>query len=421
MDKATPIPVDESTVQDASSPEAVPRGDPIPALSTKDVPVEIRRSLLSARVPDISVRALRPMAAAVHPQALKRLDEVLLGRYEVSGTEGSLSPKRALEHLVHEGGLERLEPTEQALLLDAVAETPHDVSVSKAALALLMSGALTELSPATRRLTCELFKNLGPNEQVSLARLAVRRLGSGTALSDEDSCGEPLVHHFLRIIRRDAQLGAQALAVLGQPADLPFEEGPQSIPIGLEHALAHAWPAEHARLLEALTGPEGRAKLSGGIHLVNQDRMTNGCLRQLFEHLPPTLGQGARKRSFFAPGGSSIDATLFAMAVSQLFGRRFLILSDTPSILLHLREPLGRLPSFVTVQTTTRERLFVVESLDSQGVSVRTPRGRSSSGIRDIRFDPPRRVLNDEEGLDQIPLDIFLERVGVAWIPQAGK
>lgn len=395
--------------------------EPLPGLRTKDVPIEIRRSLLAGRVPAETVRALRPLAGAVAPQKLERLDAMLLGAHEVPGTDGSISPKRALEHLVHEGGLERLGEEEQALLLGAVAQAPEDVSIPKAALALSKSGALDYLDAPARRATCTLFAELDGEGRVLLATLAARRCRARSALESHDRDGISLAAHLLSIARYgDLARTHAALAPLAEPWSLPADDGVEGLTATLEHALAEAWPAEHARLLAGLFGPSGQTELAEQLRLRSRGAET---LRGCFLELPHALRPRAHKTpSFLARGAESINADMLASALEHLFDARYSVVPDPRMALERLEGMPGEgdrnPPCILCLRASEGERLFVFDSLHPDHVIVRSPHGKGAGGLGTIRFDPPRRVVDPSRGMDGFPYEIFNERFGMMLIPR---
>ncbi len=389
----------------------VPRA-PLPGLRTGAIPAALRRqAILLERIFTPSTAALRGLVVALPTEQLDVLDAVLLGRHEQPRGEPSLSPKRALEHLIHEGGLERLHPDEQANLLDPSVRDPSDPSAPKAALALLRSGALFELRPVGRRQACRLFDRLDGDGRVLLARVAARRIGLRSALADTDHEGHELAGSLLALAEAGGD-PAPVLAPVAQPATLPAEEGPAGVQAAIAFALAERWPAEFARVAASLA--RGGAVLAGGAVLEGES------LPEALAGLPAAVAERRRPPQFFGSGGESLDLDVLASALSAVFGVRYQNVSDERHAAERLDEAGAhrRAPVMAALHVGTEERLVFVESADGDAVRVRSPRGRSRRFLAHLRWDVPRHPIDPDSGLDQVDRDPFEARLGGLLIPR---
>lgn len=370
--------------------------EPLPALRTKDVPVELRRSLLAASVPRIDARALRPLVAGLAPEAVSGLDAMLAGQHEAPGSDGSHSPKRALEHLIHESGIGQLEPEPRSILLDAIARAPGDVRSPKAARALIDSGALAELGPQSKLAVCEMFAALDGTARASLALLSARRIHGHIAFNSPDRDGRSLALRLDQLRKTLPNALPSVLSALARPVDLPAELGEAGVCSVLQFALAEHRPAEMPRLLVRAVAEGDEAPL----------------LPHCFAQLPGRTRSG--KSGFLAPDGPALAAEVVAEALVDLFDRPYSVVAD-PN-LARARLPSAEQSEFPWLAALRGsegdERLFVVSGVEDEAVLVSSPKGRAGGALGAVRFDPPRRVIDPEAGLDAIPSDIFWRRFG---------
>jgi hypothetical protein len=432
-----------------SRPAALPR-QRLDLGGTDAAGVEVHRQridLLDRALPAVRSAELRPVRGALRPDALAILDSTLGGAFDPRGVDPAVSPKRTLEHLIHERSYQELDPEEQALLLTAISDDPRDVSTIKASIALLKTGAPRRLRQDERRLLLELFGDLGPDARVRLAQLGARQLRGRSALEDRDHAGRGLVEQLGQLVRRPRlapelealglrprKLVATALTVIAAPGRLSFEDGADGVLGLLEFALAELAPAELLRMWRQLASSELAVELAGkgtldlGARL--KERGTPAVsgrgdpVRAALEGLPALARQArSRRRStFVVPGGGGLDAELLARALELLFGAPFTVAAGEAHALRAL-ERLGTdrqrvPPALVSVLTAQGERLFVFDRLEADGLYVRAPHGKSTKRAGAWRQDPRREVVDPERSLERLPLEETRELLGCALLPR---
>jgi hypothetical protein len=108
-----------------------------------------------------------------------------------------------------------------------------------------------------------------------------------------------------------------------------------------------------------------------------------------------------------------------AKSVEQVFGARATLVVEPSAILrrlAQLEELPTRPPIVISLLTDHGEQLFAWRGQAEHGARVASPQGRRKGALAP-RLDPPRRVIDPALGLDEIPLELFEERLGLALFP----
>ncbi len=392
----------------------------------------------------VSNPALRLVRGELSPPELRALERILSGEFDNRALDGSISPKRSLEHLINERNFSVLNVPDRAALLSAIASAPDDITTIKSSIAILKTGLLKRLSASERQQLLRLFARLGSETRARLAQLAARTLRGKSALEDRDFEDASLIKHIDALtskggfapalertgVRRD-KLQNLILGAMASPERLSFEEGNHGVLGMLEFGLAMHTPAEFARLWWALTTGEMVAQLPGNVaidlgRIVRSGReftTHSHPLRVGLAQLPAIAHKRARANvDFIMPGGHGVDADILSSALSLLYGVGFTVAAGASTALRHL-ERLGSNhsgvpPVFVTMLYRRGERLFIFDHIEDDTLFVRAPHGRSTKRPGAYRIDPKRAVVSAEQAIDSIPLDEFTANVGVSLIPR---
>lgn len=398
-------------------------------------------------LPGVESPALKVVRGELSPAQLQLLDRTLKGELDRKGIDPSLSPKRTLEHLVHDRLYQELPPKEQAALLRAVTPDPRDATTAKSAIALLKTGVLKRLRVIDRERLWSVFQVLSPDLRARFAQVAARQVRGRSALEDRDPSDFGLLEHLAAMIEaedpppaleraglRPRKILALLIGTLAQPERLSFEDGSSGVVGMLEFALADASPAELVRLWRGLTGKELSVELAGKVNLQLGPRLQrepavelggrNTPIRVAFESLPE-VGRAsgrARRPTFIMPGGHGIDADVLSRTLSLIYGVGFTVAAGPSNALRHLERitsERGRVPPvFLSILSDRGERLFIFDRLEEGGALLRAPHGKSSKRAGALRQDPRREVMDPDRGLERITRADLEASLGVALLPR---
>lgn len=445
--RSVPAPAQqEETPEDPSFElDVVPRRM-LGAPGTHGAGAEVQRQMVNRidrELPAVAAPALKILRAELGADALQALDDALAGKYDHRAADGSVSPKRALEHLINEKSYNALTPKDRAKLLGSIADDPRDVATIKAGIAVLKTRLPERLRDHERSTMLDLFARLDTDGRASLAQVAARRLRGRSALEDKDLRDASLVDRLTELLDGGAvadqlrsrgvkreRMVALVLATLASPEKLPFEEGSSGVLSTLEFALADCSPAEYTRIWSELLSRFCTAELAGdaqlelGRRLEASGGLTTTPLRFALEQLPELAHpRGKKKRSdFVMPGGHGVDADVVSRALALVYGVGFTVAAGPTTVLRHLervpRDPQRVPPVFVSLLYERGERLFVFDHMEDGTVFLRAPHGRSSKRAGAFRTDPVRAVVDPERGLESVPFDDFEEWAGVGLVPR---
>ncbi len=432
-----------------ASSGAIPR-NMLGKWGTKAVGAAARKASVERKAKDlmpISHPALKQVRGELPGPVMATLIRILSGEMENRSIEASLSPKRALEHLINEVVFNELTLPERARVLVAIAGAPEDITTIKAAIALLKSGVARRFRPSERAKLFEAFIAFDPECRALLARLSARPLRNRSALEDRDyedtglvthlhtlACGLQVAPAIARAGFRAEQIVTLVMSSCANPERLPFEEGADGVLSIIEFGLADCSPAELARLwIELVTG-EMTARLAGEGELeLGVKLRANPQLKFSARETPIRLGlemltalanprRGGDRAAFVMPGGHGVDADVISRSLALLYSVGFTVAAGAPTSARHLDRTTSDTqrvpPVFVTLLYDRGERVFVFDHLDEEHVYLRAPHGRSSKRKGGQRADPVRVVEDPELGLDKITRAEMTSAVGVALIPR---
>ncbi len=418
------------------------------APGTQGAGAEVHRQLvdrIERGLPEVRAAPLKILRAELSADLLLSLDEILAGQHEQRATDGSVSPKRALEHLINEKSYQSLVPRERARLLMPIAEDPRDISTIKSGIAILKTRLVERLSEHVRGKLLDLFGTLDPDARATLAQLSARQLRGRSVLEDRDPRDISLIERLNQLVHGDPipellethgvrreRIVKLVLTALANPAKLSFEEGSPGVISTIEFALADGSPAEYARLWTEIVSRACAAELSGGGRLELSGRVTANVsftnqitpLRIALDQLPELAHPRARKPhpDFVMPGGHGIDADVVSRALAIVYGPGFTVAAGLDTAIRHLdrvaRDPHRTPPVFVSLLYDRGERLFVFDHFEEGSVFLRAPHGRSTKRAGAFRSDPVRAVVDPDTGLESIPRTDFDAAVGVALVPR---
>ncbi|MBK6687379.1 MAG: hypothetical protein IPG45_23110 [Deltaproteobacteria bacterium] len=427
----------------------VPRGRLVGS-GTDAASAEVHRQMIDLKekaLPNVDSPALRMVRSELNQAQLTVLDRVLKGELDKKGIDPSLSPKRAMEHLIHDRAYAELPAREQAAVLRALVPDPRDVTTAKAAIALLKTGVLKRLRVIDRERLWSIFEVIGPDLRARLAQVAARQIRGKSVLEDRDPSDVGLLEHLAAMVEpndypraleerglRPRKVLALLIGTLAQPERLSFEDGSAGVVGMLEFALADASPAELVRIWRGLTSKEMTVELAGKVQVNLQTRLQqepnlemggrNTPVRVAFESLPDLARSGGRARrpTFIMPGGHGIDADVLSRTLSLIYGVGFTVAAGTSNALRHLErvnQERGRVPPvFLSILSDRGERLFIFDRLEEAGAQLRAPHGKSSKRAGAVRLDPRREVVDPDRGLERITRADLEAGIGVGLIPR---
>ena len=429
---------------------AMPRDRPIMG-GTKGagaLAAQVRVQRIEENLPKTSVPALKLLRMNMDAAAIMALDRALTGHREDRDIlRASISPKRALERLIHAPPYGALEVADRARLLEPIAAAPDDVDTINSARRLVETGVVGGFGARVRSRLLDLFAALSSDDRVALADLGERSVHGKSALLDNDFEDTSIIEHVAAVAcatrvgsalesagYRKRQSVSNLLAVLSCPAEVAISDGGEGLLAVMEFSLAHASPAEMARLWRGLTldalsvSLPGEGRLDLGEALRTQPGMVVGGadtpLRLGLEQLAGLAHPrgGPRRSAFIMPGGNCVDADVTARALGYLYGVGFTVAAGASNALRYLeaaRPSSTRVPPmFVSLLYEGGERLFVFDRMDDNRAYLRCPRGTSTKPKGSRRLDPVRRVEDPRTALDSVPRDEFDTSVGVALVPR---
>jgi hypothetical protein len=417
------------------------------APGTHGAGAEVHRQLverIDRELPEVHAVPLKILRGELSGDLLHALEEILDGKHDQRATDGSISPKRTLEHLINEKSYNALGPKDRAKLLMPVAQDPRDVSTIKSGIAILKTRVLERLPDHQRARLLDLFCTLDPDARATLVALAARQLRGRPVMEDRDLSEVSLVDRLYGLVNGDPipeLLEAQGvrrerivklvLASLVNPTKLSFEEGGSGVISAIEFALADCSPAEYVRLWAGIISKSCAVELAGGAKLELSQRLTAGVaftnqltpLRIALDQLPELVQARQRKgeTGFVMPGGQGIDAEVVSRALAMVYGVGYSVAAGLEAAARHLersgRDPQRVPPVFVSLLYDRGERLFTFDHFDDDTVFLRAPHGRSTKRPGAFRSDPNRAVVDPDAGVESVAMADFEEWVGIALVP----
>jgi hypothetical protein len=416
------------------------------APGTHGAGAEVHRQLvdrIERELPEVHAPQLKILRAELSGDLLRALEEILDGRHDQRSTDGSISPKRSLEHLINEKGYHALSPKERAKLLMPVAQDPRDISSIKSGIAILKTRVLERLPDHLRARLLDLFSTLDPDARATLVLLAARQLRGKSALEDRDLADVSLIERIYGLVNgepipellethgvRRERIVKIVLAALASPTKLSFEEGSAGVSSTIEFALADCSPAEYTRIWTDIVSRTCAAELAGGAKLRLEERHTENVsftnqitpLRIALEQLPELAQLRSKKNDFMMTGGQGLDAELVSRALTLVYGVGYTVAAGLETAARHLervsRDPHRVPPVLVSLLYERGERLFIFDHSADDTVFLRAPHGRSTKRAGAFRSDPTRAVVDPDAGIESVARADFEQWIGVALVPR---